>query len=135
FRVNPAANVSFQWNSPAANVRADYSALVTALGGGDDRGGSGGAGRCAVAAAGRGASPNALQQRSFKTMSEYVLATRQDQHSVAVDYDVFVNVPRVDAKDLRSVQKLYKAEDLDFRLKPGSAAVDRGTPLANVTDG
>jgi hypothetical protein len=73
--------------------------------------------------------------RSFKTLTEYAQATRQDEHSVAVDYDVFMNVPRLDAKDLRSVQKLYKAEDLDFRLKPGSAAVDRGTALPNVTDG
>jgi hypothetical protein len=30
---------------------------------------------------------------------------------------------------------VYKAEDFDFRLKPGSAAVDRGTPLAGITDG
>jgi hypothetical protein len=52
-----------------------------------------------------------------------------------VDYDIFVNVPRLDAKDLKKVQKLYKAEDFDFRLKPGSAAVDRGVVLPNVTDG
>ena len=32
------------------------------------------------------------------------------------------------------MQKLYDARDLDFRLKPRSAAVDRGTPLATVTD-
>ena len=50
-----------------------------------------------------------------------------------VDYDVFVNVPRLDAQDTRTVQKVYKAEDLDFRLKPGSAAVDRGIALPNVT--
>jgi hypothetical protein len=73
--------------------------------------------------------------RSFKTLTEYAQATHQDQHSVTVDYDVFVNVPRLDGKDLRSVQKLYKAEDLDFRLKPNSAAVDRGIALPNVTDG
>jgi hypothetical protein len=54
---------------------------------------------------------------------------------VTVDYDVFVNLPRLDGKDLRSVQKLYKAEDFDFRLKPNSAAVDRGIALPNVTDG
>jgi hypothetical protein len=30
---------------------------------------------------------------------------------------------------------VYKAEDLDFRLKAGSAAVDRGVVLPNVTDG
>ena len=33
------------------------------------------------------------------------------------------------------MQRLYKAEDLDFRLKPGSAAIDRGMALPNVTDG
>jgi hypothetical protein len=52
-----------------------------------------------------------------------------------VDYDVFVNVPRLDAQDLKNVQKLYKAAEFDFRLKPGSAAVDRGVILPNVTDG
>jgi hypothetical protein len=52
-----------------------------------------------------------------------------------VDYDVFVNVRRLDAQDVSSLQNLYNAEDSDFRLKPGSAAVDRGTPLPNVTDG
>ena len=52
-----------------------------------------------------------------------------------MDYDIFVNVPKLDAKDIQKVQKLYKAEDLDFRLKPGSAAVDRGMVLPNVTDG
>ena len=52
-----------------------------------------------------------------------------------MDYDIFVNVPRLDAKDLKKVQKLYKAEDLDFRLKPGSAAIDRGVTLPNITDG
>ena len=33
------------------------------------------------------------------------------------------------------MQRLYKAEDLDFRLKPGSAAVDKGVAMPNVTDG
>jgi hypothetical protein len=30
---------------------------------------------------------------------------------------------------------VYKADDVDFRLKSGSAAVDRGVVLPNVTDG
>ena len=33
------------------------------------------------------------------------------------------------------MQKVYKAEAFDFRLKAGSAAVDRGIALPNVTDG
>ena len=47
---------------------------------------------------------------------------------------MFVNVPRLDAQDRKTVQKVYKAEDFDFRLKPDSAAVDRGIVLPNVTD-
>ena len=74
-----------------------------------------------------------LEIRRFATLADYTAATRQDQHSVLLDYDVFVNVPRLDAKDLKAVQRLYKAENLDFRLKPASAAVDRGVPLPNVT--
>ena len=50
-------------------------------------------------------------------------------------YDIFVNVPALDAKDLFRVQRLYKASDLDFRLKPGSAAIDKGVVLPTVTDG
>jgi hypothetical protein len=71
----------------------------------------------------------------FQTLDEYSVATGQDRHSAAVDYDVFMNVPRLDAKDLKKVQMLYRAEDLDFRLKPSSAAEDRGVLLPNVTDG
>jgi hypothetical protein len=68
-------------------------------------------------------------------MADYAAATGQDRHSVAVDYDAFVNVRRLDAQDAASVQRLYKAADFDFRLKAGSAAVDRGLMLPTVTDG
>jgi len=113
FRPNPGAAFSFQWNSPPSNIQADYNGLL---------------------GVGSGAKP-ALEVRRFATLAEYRGATRQDEHSVIVDYDIFVNVPRLDAKDLKRVQRLYKAEDFDFRLKPGSAAIDRGVILPNVTDG
>jgi hypothetical protein len=119
FRPNPGAEFSFQWNSPPFDIPADYSALL--LGGGAARSG-GPAGR-------------ALEVRRFATFAEYTQATHQDQHSVIVDYDIFVNVPKLDAKDLKTVQSLYKAEDFDFSLKPGSAAVDHGVVLPNITDG
>jgi len=44
-------------------------------------------------------------------------------------------VKKLDARDIKKVQLLYKAEDSDFRLKPGSAAVDKGVALPNITDG
>ena len=62
-------------------------------------------------------------------------ATEQDRNSVQVGYDVFVNVPALDARDVSALQNVYDADDLDFRLRPGSAAVDRGMVLPTVTDG
>jgi hypothetical protein len=108
FRPNPGADVSFVWNVPKNGVRADYTDP-------DHRAD--------------------LETRQFRTLEEYRQATGQDQHSVLVDYDVFVNVPRLDAQDVRTVQKVYKAEDFDFRLEPGSAAVDRGVALPNINEG
>ena len=107
FRPNPG-NESFQWNSPPLNVQ-----MIPA----------------------DGTSGAKLEARKFATLEAYAQATRQDQHSVLVDYDVFKKVTKLDAKDLATVQRLYKAEDLDFSLRPGSAAVDRGVALPNVTDG
>ena len=108
FRPNTGAEVAFQWNSPPFAVQ-----MITA----DDT------------------SPAKIEPRKFATLEEYVRATKQDQHSLTLDYNVFVNVPKLDAKDLMRVQRLYTAADMDFRLKPGSAAVDRGVVLPNITDG
>ena len=141
FRPNPGAAASFQWNSPPAGVAADYTALTAnpqgaAAAAGAGRGGP--AGAAAAAGAGRGGPAGAarrLETRAFATLADYTAATKQDQHSVIVDYDIFTNVPRLDAQDRAKVQKVYKAEDYDFTLKAGSAAVDRGTPLPGITDG
>jgi hypothetical protein len=139
FRVNPGAEVAFQWTSPPWNVLADYRNLLRGGGDGGEGGGGGGGGRGASrggggAAAAR-ADDSALEARRFATLAEYARATHQDEHSVTLDYDVFVKVNKLDAKDLRNVQKLYKAADFDFSLKAGSAAIDKGVPLPNVTDG
>jgi hypothetical protein len=108
FRLNPGAKAAFQWSSPPAGTAADFT----------------GPGRNAR-----------LESRSFMTLADYSKATGQDAHSVAVDYDVFVNVRKLDAQDVPTVQKLYKASDFDFRLKAGSVAIDRGIALPTVTDG
>ena len=70
--------------------------------------------------------------RRYKTLADYTAATRQDRHSVLVDYDIFVNVAMPDISDL---QRLYNPEDLDFHLKPGSAASGKGIVLPTITDG
>jgi hypothetical protein len=71
------------------------------------------------------------ETRNFKTLDAYSQATGQDAHSVLVDYDVFQNVKAPDPSDPR---KLYKPADFDFRLRPGSKAVDAGVRLPNITD-
>ena len=70
--------------------------------------------------------------RSFATLREYQRGTSQDAHSRLVDYDVFV---RVTKPDLADPQKVYDVSGFDFSLRRGSAAVDAGTELPNVTDG
>ena len=46
-------------------------------------------------------------------------------------YDVFVNVTMPDKSD---PQRLYKSDSQDFRVKPGSAAIDKGVVLPTIND-
>ena len=48
-----------------------------------------------------------------------------------LDYDVFRKVTMPDKND---PQRLYDPEDLDFRLKAGSAAIDAGVLLPSIND-
>ena len=117
FRVNPGAAESFEWSSPPFGVAQDFRDLL-------------------AAADGVQTPPDKyLVTRRYATLAQYSAETHQDTHSVLLDYDVFEHVPMLDAKDMKTVQKLYDAKDLDFRLKPGSAAVDKGAVIPNVTDG
>jgi hypothetical protein len=69
--------------------------------------------------------------RRFKSLAEYQQATKQEQHSVLVDYNVFTNVRIPDKAD---PQHLYKPGDFDFTLRPGSAAIDAGVSLPTIND-
>jgi hypothetical protein len=117
FRVNPGAAVSFEWSSPPWGVAQDFRDLL--------------------AAADNVQTPpdKYLVTRRYPTLAAYSSETHQDTHSVLLDYDVFQHVPMLDARDVKTVQNLHDAKDLDFRLKPGSAALDRGAVIPNVTDG
>ena len=106
FRPN-SAEVSFRWQAPTTKTLVDVT------------------------------NPNyeaELESMEFATLTDYSTATGQDRNSVLVDYDIFVNVPPLDARDSKSLQTLYNAADLDFRLRSGSAAIDRGAILPGITD-
>ena len=107
FRPNPGAKVSFRWNTPKAGP-SDFT----------------GPGHQAQ-----------LETHEFTTLADFARGTGQDGHSVTVDYDVFEKVRRLDRNDAANVQRVYKAEDFDFRLRAGAAAIDKGTPLAGITNG
>jgi hypothetical protein len=72
------------------------------------------------------------ESRTFKTLQAYSDATQQDKHSVLVDYDVF---QKASPPDRSNPRRLYKPEDFDFRLRPGSKAEDAGVRLPGVNDG
>jgi hypothetical protein len=89
-----------------------------------------------------------LVTRDFKTLAEYQAATRQDQHSVLLDYDIFVNAKIPDKSD---PQHLYNPEDFDFQLQspsrvsagqtgaragkmPPNPAIDAGVRLPTIND-
>lgn len=108
FRPNPGADVSFRWAAPKGGAQASFPLP--------------------------GQQPN-TEARTFRTLAEYSAATGQDRNSVLVDYDAFVNVPKLDATDMKAIQRVHPATVADFRLKAGSAAVDRGVALPNINDG
>ena len=68
----------------------------------------------------------------LESLKEYSEGTKQDRHSTTVDYNIFVNVKMPDATD---PQRLYKPEDFDFRLAPGSRAIDAGVTLPSINEG
>jgi hypothetical protein len=75
--------------------------------------------------------PAQTDWRTFATMSELRAATGQEAHGIEVDYDIFESLQAPDG----GRHAVYHAADLNFRLKPGSKAVDAGVWLPTVSDG
>ena len=72
-----------------------------------------------------------LVTRQYPTLAAYSAATGHDTHSVIVDYDVFESVPPLDRTN---PWVLHDPADVDFRLRPGSVAIDAGVRLAGIND-
>jgi hypothetical protein len=76
--------------------------------------------------------PKAEDWKSFATLAELRSATGQEAHGIEVDFDIFEKLVPPDPAGRHTV---YHAMDLNFRLKPGSKAVDAGVPIPTVNDG
>jgi hypothetical protein len=87
-----------------------------------------------------------LVTRTYKTLAEYQDATKQDRHSVLLDYGIFVKGKIPDKND---PQHLYNPEDFEFQLRPSSGdspsgpnaraavinpAIDAGVLLPTIND-
>lgn len=70
--------------------------------------------------------------KAYDTLAAYQKGSGQDRHSITVGLGTFVNVKPTDPSDPRI---LYTPESMDFRLRSGSAAIDRGMVLPTITDG
>jgi hypothetical protein len=114
FRPNDGAPFSFEWSSPRFGTPADFPGEPGKLPFQQ---------QVQLEAKSR-------EVRRFKTLREYSAAAHQDEHSVLVDYDVFVKVAPT-GPDPRT---LYKPADFDFSLRAGSVAVDAGVRLPGVND-
>jgi len=76
--------------------------------------------------------PVAADWKSFSTLAEFRTATGQEAHGVELDFDIFEQLAPSDPARRHHV---YHAVDLNFRLRPGSKAVDAGQVLPTINDG
>jgi hypothetical protein len=70
--------------------------------------------------------------KHYATLAEFRKETGQEAHGIEVDFDIFERMVPPDPAGRHAV---YHAMDLNFRLKPGSKAVDAGVPIPTVNDG
>jgi hypothetical protein len=70
--------------------------------------------------------------KKFTTLTDFRVATSQEMHGVEVDFDCFERMLPPNPGNRHAV---YHAADLNFRLKPGSKAVDTGVAIPTVNDG
>ncbi len=68
----------------------------------------------------------------FATLADFSRATGQEAHGVELDFDIF---EKLTPPDPAQRYRVYHSMDLNFRLRPGSKAVDAGVALPTVNDG
>ena len=69
--------------------------------------------------------------KGFTSLKAFTGESGLEEHSVELDYDAFIQMTPPDASTPHAV---YHATDLDFRLRPGGKAIDKGIILPNVNN-
>ncbi len=70
--------------------------------------------------------------QSYPTLKAFSDATGQEQHGMEVDFDIFEDLT---GPDPAKRHQMYHAMELNFSLKPGGKAVDKGDVIPTVNDG
>jgi hypothetical protein len=76
--------------------------------------------------------PSREDWKTYPTLADFRAATGQEAHGIEVDFDIFERMIPPDPSKRHTV---YHAMDLNFRLKPGSKAVDAGVAIPTINDG
>jgi hypothetical protein len=105
FRPNKDVAQQFVWMAPAPGETIDASTFGPGRGAGNFR--------------------------TFATLAEFQAATGQEKNARLVDFDIFENMKPPSPATRHAV---YHAMDLNFRLKPGSNAIDAGQALPTIND-
>lgn len=72
------------------------------------------------------------KEQSYASLADMQKATGQEAHGVEVDFDIFEDLKPSNPAERHRV---YHAMDLNFKLKAGAKAIDKGVKLATVNDG
>jgi hypothetical protein len=69
-------------------------------------------------------------RRSYPTFDAFRRETGLEKHGLLLDFGIFRNLP----EPARPKRRVYRAEELDFRLRADSRAVDAGYRLPGIND-
>ncbi|MBN2062304.1 MAG: hypothetical protein JW882_18020, partial [Deltaproteobacteria bacterium] len=75
---------------------------------------------------------NPQKNRKFTDLTQFQKATKQDTHSMLIDFSIFQNVKAPDYKS--PTQVYYEVKPSDFQLVEGASAIDAGCVIPNVND-
>ena len=75
--------------------------------------------------------PKPTDWKTYGSLADFKAATGQEAHGMEVDFDIFEKLSPPNPANRHAV---YHSVDLNFKLKPGSKAVDAGVRIPTIND-